>query len=401
MSSLRKIPLPHCFLAGFILLIVGALILDQKHWWDLRDDYLFGYLVPLFIGWIVYERWGLIRYIFTRSADSVSTPEAKQWVSWIEETRPETVKQGFWEKWFDGGAMFVAFFGFVWILFAALYRAMEGPNLVTSQLLVMGYTAMLFSGVYVFSDRRFDGERIACSERLKLVSLFVFPALIWFLSAPMFNFIEKSISTFLLNKVAFSVFHVFDFLGLAIVQEGNVLILPNGSVGVEDACSGIRSLMACLFAGSFLAAVCLPLEWKDAWKKVLMVMVSMVLAFVMNIGRSLFLTTWAYNYGSDAIGDDVVIWGIDLGTVHDLTGFAVIAPVVIGLLLLLPVFTFKWEIPMGDLESGGPVQMAKVSVTIVKDTFEISTKVDFQRCPKVTESSGNVFNCEINVTTTS
>ena len=48
---------------------------------------------------------------------------------------------------------------------------------------------------------------------------------------------------------------VRDYLFITDVVQGNVLALPTGNVGVEDACSGIRSLTGCLFAGSFLAAV--------------------------------------------------------------------------------------------------------------------------------------------------
>ena len=58
------------------------------------------------------------------------------------------------------------------------------------------------------------------------------------------------------------VFTVFSLLGYPLIQEGNVLVLPLGQVGVADACSGIRSLTGCLFAGSFLAAVFLDKFWK-------------------------------------------------------------------------------------------------------------------------------------------
>jgi exosortase len=113
-------------------------------------------------------------------------------------------------------------------------------------------------------------------------------------------------------------------LGYPLVQEGNVLVLPTGTVGVADACSGIRSLTACLFAGSFLAAVFLD----RLWKKIALIAAALLLAFATNLLRSLFLTSWAYMHGSDAIE----------GSVHDLTGFAVLGFTCIGLLLLLPLF---------------------------------------------------------------
>ena len=69
---------------------------------------------------------------------------------------------------------------------------------------------------------------------------------------------------------------MLDLLGYEIERRGNVLILPMGSVGVEEACSGIRSLTACLFAGSFLAAVFLD----RFWKKFVLVGAAMVLAVI-------------------------------------------------------------------------------------------------------------------------
>ncbi|HEY0944803.1 MAG TPA: archaeosortase/exosortase family protein, partial [Opitutaceae bacterium] len=84
---------------------------------------------------------------------------------------------------------------------------------------------------------------------------------------------------------------------------------------------------ACLFAGSFLSAVFLD----RLWKKVALVASSMVFAFVMNLGRSLFLTSWAYDYGHQAIE----------GKVHDIAGYAVLGLTVLGLLCLLPLFNLK------------------------------------------------------------
>jgi exosortase len=131
----------------------------------------------------------------------------------------------------------------------------------------------------------------------------------------------------LLRKVVTVVAFVFDTLGLPVEQQGNVLALPTGNVGVEDACSGIRSLTGCLFAGSFLAAVFL----EKLWKKIALVGSALLLAFVTNLARSLFLTAWAYNYGPHAID----------GTVHDVAGYAVLGLTVVGLLCLLPVLNLK------------------------------------------------------------
>jgi exosortase/archaeosortase family protein len=114
-----------------------------------------------------------------------------------------------------------------------------------------------------------------------------------------------------------------------------VLKLPTGDVGVADACSGIRSFTACLFAGSFLAAVFLD----KLWKKIGLVVSAIGFAFLTNLARSLFLTAWAYNFNPKAIE----------GTVHDVAGYAVLGLTVVGLLCLLPLFNLTFVSGGDDL----------------------------------------------------
>ncbi|MFQ3242460.1 MAG: exosortase [Lentimonas sp.] len=187
-------------------------------------------------------------------------------------------------------------------------------------------------------------------SRLMLTSLFMFPALIWLISAPMVSVLEKGLLVFLQAKVTVVVFSVFDVMGYEIEREGSVLILPDGQVGVEEACSGIRSLMACLFAGSFLAAVFL----NRFWKKVLLVAAAMGFAVLTNMIRSLFLTMWAYHYGSTAIDEHWVLPLVgDIGSVHDVTGLAILGFTCVGLICLLPIFNFslkQYEVHLDELD---------------------------------------------------
>ena len=118
-----------------------------------------------------------------------------------------------------------------------------------------------------------------------------------------------------------------DFFGYLVELRGNSIHFPDGAVGVADACSGIRSLTACLFSGSFLAAVFLD----KFWKKIALVGMSMVFAFINNIIRALFLSVWAYEYGADSIS----------GFVHDAAGYAVLGLTILCLFILLPLFTLN------------------------------------------------------------
>ncbi|MFO1451547.1 MAG: exosortase/archaeosortase family protein [Opitutaceae bacterium] len=299
-----------------VLVVVGLfgifVTVDQIHWWNTKPDYAFGWLVPAFVIYALVDRWSRVKAVFDVSGPSPVPP---------------------WQRLvLNLGAAAALGGGLLIFLMGALYRGTSGVTQPGSLALALGFSGLFLGMVYfnVPSGRLRQApapgwfETVRSDARVRAVSLFLFPALIWILSAPLVTAVENAISLFLLRKVIAVDFFVFSALGYPLVQQGNVLMLPLGPVGVEDACSGIRSLTACLFAGSFLAAVFLD----RLWKKVVLVGVAMSLAFVTNLLRSLFLTAWAYAYGSEAIA----------GTLHDATGFAILGLTCIGLFCLLPFF---------------------------------------------------------------
>ncbi len=310
-----------CLMIGFALYTVW----DQLFWWGNREDYSFGYLVPIFAAYVLYERWPIIRsYLFNSGAPGAPLP--------VSGGRDRTVQILEW--------IAVAAFTSSLLLFGlgALLRAATGPQNPASLAIASSLSGLVLSGVFIFSKETVDGQPMPLKHRLALVALFLFPALIWLLSAPLVSVAETKIRVFLLTKVTIIVFNLFDFLGYELERQGNVLILPKGHVGVEEACSGIRSLTACLFAGSFLAAVFLD----RFWKKVLLVGAAMFFAVLTNLLRSMFLTLWAYHNGSQAIDEHCVLPIIgDIGTVHDVTGMAILIVTCIGLISLLPIINFK------------------------------------------------------------
>ena len=210
-------------------------------------------------------------------------------------------------------------------LLGAFYRAGAGTSQPGTLAITLGMIGLLLPLLWLNAPEAVSPiqSNIFSDARVRLTGWFVFPVLVWLVSAPMVSAVEQQLNLFLLRKVVTVVAFVFDVLGLPIEQQGNVLLLPTGRVGVEDACSGIRSLTACLFAGSCLSAIFL----ETLWKKITLVGAAMGLAFMTNLGRSLFLTAWAYGYGPSAIE----------GTVHDVAGYAVLGFTVVGLLCLLPL----------------------------------------------------------------
>ncbi len=316
---------------------LAFLAVDQSRWWGMREDYSFGYLVPLFVAYVIYERWPVIKQIFIKSKTVIDENGDDQ--TSVETRIPQAENIDSWSpaltKFLEVLFITVLILGLLSFVMGAFLKSLTGPGLPVTWLLTVGFVGLVFGMIYSFSDFDSENNTIHPKTRLLLTSMFIFPCFIWLISSPLLDFLETKLSLFLLSNVIKVVFVVFDLLALPIEIQGNVLILPKGQVGVADACSGIRSLTACLFAGSFLSAVFL-----DSFlKKFLLVASAMFLAFVTNIIRSLFLTCWAYAYGSDSIS----------GKVHDITGYAVLGLTCIGLLCLLPIFNFKFTYEPDEL----------------------------------------------------
>lgn len=317
--SLKDFPKSLISLVVLILSFAAFMIWDQSYWWESRDDYSFGYLVPLFALYVIYDRKEAILGLLTVTDSATDNDKVK----------------GLWI------CNLIALTGFIsgTLLYfvGGLLRAATMPQNPATLAISMGFALLLLSSVFIFSSETINGEKMILKNRLKLTFLFLFPALIWLISAPLVSVLETKIRVFLLTQVTIVVFTLMDFLGFEIERQGNVLVLPKGVVGVEEACSGIRSLTACLFAGSFLASVYL----SKFWKKFVLVFMAMVFAVLTNLFRSGFLTLWAYFYGSEAINDHWVLPIIgDIGSVHDVMGMAVLVLTTIGLLCLLPILNF-------------------------------------------------------------
>jgi exosortase len=146
--------------------------------------------------------------------------------------------------------------------------------------------------------------------------------LLWLLCAPIPPGTYTRLTLGLQLLVTENVLNALHLLGIAAVRHGNILELASTSVGIEEACSGVRSLVSCIFAGLFFSASFV----RRPWSRAVLIGLSAPLALVMNFLRSLTLTLLANS-------------GVDIaGTWHDLTGFAVLgltAALLAGFALML------------------------------------------------------------------
>ena len=97
---------------------------------------------------------------------------------------------------------------------------------------------------------------------------------------------------------------------ISAVQHGNVIEVKTGLVGIDEACSGVRSLQATLMVSLFLGEL-----YRASWlRRVVLVLSGASIAFLCNAGRTFLLTAVAAKDGIETISS----W-------HDPLGYTVLA----------------------------------------------------------------------------
>ena len=81
---------------------------------------------------------------------------------------------------------------------------------------------------------------------------FAFPVGFFLVAVPWPRPVDAPLMDFLMQKNASIAIEGLLWEGFAAARKGNLVILPNGTVGVDEACSGIRSLQGTLMLGLFL-----------------------------------------------------------------------------------------------------------------------------------------------------
>ena len=131
---------------------------------------------------------------------------------------------------------------------------------------------------------------------------------LWIFASPPPPGASARLALLLQGDVTRGVVGVLGAVGIAAYQNGNVIEMARASVGVSEACSGVRSLFSCTVAGLFLSAVLV----RSPARRALVIALSPVIGLTMNFVRSLFLTLLA-NAGVDIEG----AW-------HDATGASIL-----------------------------------------------------------------------------
>jgi exosortase len=182
-----------------------------------------------------------------------------------------------------------------------LYAAALGwSHAVVGFVLAAALGLLLFAGLLVFG--RDDVRLVPWNWSAWLA------AGLWLASAPIPPGTYTRLTLALQLWVSDNVLRALHLLGIAAAQHGNIIELARTSVGIEEACSGVRSLISCLYAALFFSGFLV----RRPWARALLIALAAPLALGMNFARSLTLTLLA-NAGIDIAGP----W-------HDFTGYAIL-----------------------------------------------------------------------------
>ena len=128
-------------------------------------------------------------------------------------------------------------------------------------------------------------------------SSFVFPICFFLVAVPWPSGIEIFLVQTLTHLNVSATIEVLGWFGIPALQHGNVIEVATGEVGINEACSGIRSfqatLMISLFLGEFYSLGIL--------RRALLVLAGFVLSFLFNMARTTLLTWVAVKKGVAAI----------------------------------------------------------------------------------------------------
>jgi exosortase/archaeosortase family protein len=124
-----------------------------------------------------------------------------------------------------------------------------------------------------------------------------FPLCFFLVAVPWPSGLEHFLTQSLLRLNTSTTVELLGFFGIPAVQHGSVIEVSTGVVGVDEACSGIRSLQATLMISLFLGE----LYALSAWRRALCVVAGFALAFAFNLGRTLLLTRVAAAKGVGAV----------------------------------------------------------------------------------------------------
>lgn len=269
-------------------LISAWWIRDLSHQWSSLVDYHYGWILLMLTGFLIWERWP---------------------------TRPTQDKplRGVWP-------LILGLMGLPLVVVAELYRIGVARSPSSSMALSLGCTLFLCANILLLRGPR-------------TLRHFAFPLMFFYLAVPLPKIIWNPVVFSLQSLVTTLNVETLNLMGIPAERRAHLIQLPNCVVGVDEACSGIRSLQSSLMAALFVGDLTL----RRSGGKILFLVAGITLALVGNFLRSLYLSLTAYREGPDA-----------LKAVHDSAGWSVLIFTAGGVILL------AWALTRVEQRLSGP-----------------------------------------------
>jgi exosortase len=147
---------------------------------------------------------------------------------------------------------------------------------------------------------------------------------VWFpfafvaLALPLPSFLYDHLTGWLRLQVGYLAVELLSVTGIPAQLGGYLIYLPKGPVGVEEACSGLRSLQSAFMLAVFFGWI----YFKSAMARVVLILWGCVLALMGNVLRVYGLSRMAHDHGFDVVE-----------RYHDLTGWIILAMTLGGVVL--------------------------------------------------------------------
>ena len=266
---------PWLLVAG-LLFAWGALWNKLRIDWSINDQYQYGWFVPPLALALLFQRWP------ERPAPRPTSPRV-------------------------GGGWLPAMLAAVCLSLLLPLRLIEGPN--PDWRLIYWIHAGLLTALSL-------GLAGWCGG-WPWVRHFAFPVGFLLLAVPWPSGLEQDIVQSLMRVVASIAAEIMNLLAIPAEAQGNLIRVRDQMVGVDEACSGIRSLQTMLMGGCLLGE----LSRLSTPRRLILLGGGLAVAMVANVLRSSLLV-WLVARGGIAT----------LEKYHDLAGFSVLLIVFAGLL---------------------------------------------------------------------
>ena len=256
------------------MLIVAWWVHKAQWFWRHNPDLEFGWIVVLLSGYLLFEAW---------------------------ETKPVPRFQGSWV------GVVVASTGFGFLFLTQIYQAAYGLTAASMSGLAIGGLLVVVGNLeFVFG--------------LPGIKHFVFGFIFLLIAFPIPSLIYAPIVSGLQSQVASVNVEMLNLIGIPAQRIGSLIQLPNGTVGVDEACSGVRSIQSTVMATLFVGYLSLHL----LGLRLVLLGLGIAFAIVGNLIRSLCLSYVANASGVEAIErfHDSAGWSILLFTVAGVSASA-------------------------------------------------------------------------------